>query len=100
MQKDGFSVDEPAKKEVSKKDKKLMTGETNDEMGAIFAKTSVREEITENPDHTDTLTVERKGSLESTMKKTMESTEHGWNKYGKCQDTLENIGEEPCAICG
>ena len=55
------------------------------EMGAVVAKTMesrLRQtsSIMENLDFAYKLTATKKGSLESTMKKTMGSTEQAWNK--------------------
>ena len=46
---------------------------------------SRHEEVMQNLDRTDKLTAGKKGSLESTMKKTMESTKQAWNKNVKFQ---------------
>ena len=63
--------------------------ETSSKQGAVFAKTidsrlrqiSTRHEgILENFDRTGKLAAGTKGSLDSTMMETMESTEQAWNK--------------------
>ena len=72
-----------------------MAGEAISEQGApelvhrfsSEADIANREEMLEILFRTDKLTAGKKGSLESTMMKTMESTEEAWNKTEKFQET-------------
>ena len=89
--------------DVSKKDKQMK--ETMRDQGETFSKrppfrlkqiSRKREAFLEHLDRTDKLVARKKGSSESTMKNTLETTEQAWNNNLKFHEILEESEEPMC----